>query len=160
MRQIPVIGVLVCSLLYGVTVAAQSTADRSTAQAEIDAGEKTIIGAILKNDPKTFHANVLPDSYAFGDAGPIKVGDFDKMMAQMATDCKIVKWSVSDSTYYWLNPTTVVHMFKTEVDGTCQGQRVPTVWASSVWSKKDGKWLGAFHQETVVAPAPPTPPKK
>jgi hypothetical protein len=177
MKKIASFGALACSLLCaGILLSAQSNSDQATspkrgdaptdvtraaAQQQIVANEKAVIDAIvMKNDPKTFHSHVLQDGYALGDAGPMKVADFDKTIAQMATDCKIAKWSMSDSTFYWLNPTTVVHMFKTNVDGTCQGQSLPSVWSSTVWSNKDGKWLGAFHQETVIMPPPQAAPKK
>ncbi len=73
----------------------------------------------------------------------------------MKTDCKFTKVDLGESTFYWFNDMTVVHMFKENVDGTCKGQRLPpAVWSSTVWTNKGGKWLSAFHQETEAATAP------
>jgi hypothetical protein len=137
----------------------QSAANRSATEKTIVANERAVITAITNNDPKTFHTHVVPDSYFMGDGGPARVTTFDKQMAEMKTACKITKWDIADSTFYWVNETTVVHMFKVVVDGACQGQSLPAVWASTVWSNNGGKWLGAFHQETPVAP-PQASPKK
>jgi len=35
-------------------------------------------------------------------------------------------------------------------DGTCAGQAIPTVWASSLWVNRKGKWTAFLHQETPV----------
>jgi hypothetical protein len=121
---------------------------------QIVANEKAIIDAILKNDPKTFHSYGVPDGGAgLGDHGPNKAEDFDKIMSQMKVDCTFAKVELAESTFYWFNDITVVHMFKENLDGTCQGQRLPAaVWSSTVWTNQGGKWLSAFHQETEAAP--------
>lgn len=149
--------VVACSLLQAV-VAAQSATDRAAVQKSIVAHEKAIMDAILKNDPKTFHSYVLPDSLSMGGEGVTKAADFDAMMAQMTKDCKFSKWGVEQSTFSWINDSTVVHLYKATVAGTCQGQPVPATWASTVWTNKNGKWLGAFHHESPVQ-APPAAKK-
>jgi hypothetical protein len=158
MARMIVMTVLACSILHAGQVRAQSATDRNAVQNRIVEGEKAIIDAILKNDPKTFHSHVVGDSLAAGGEGVMKVADFDKIMSQMKVDCKFTKWGLSDSTFYWLTDTSVVHIYKATIDGTCQGQPVPPTWASSVWVNKNGKWLGAFHHESPVTP--PTPAAK
>jgi hypothetical protein len=154
LRIIPVTVALCCVLQAGL-VTAQTATDRTAVQNRIVANEKAVIDAILKNDSKTFHSYVLPDSFVMSGEGVRKMADFDKMMAQMKIDCTFTKWGIGESTFYWINDSTVVHLYKTTVDGTCQGQPAPPTWASSVWANKDGKWLGAFHHESpVTAPAP------
>jgi hypothetical protein len=155
MSHILLLIVAACSILQAGAVPAQSgTTDRTAVQNQVVENEKAIIDAILKNDPKTFHGYVLPDSYAIGGDGVIKAADFDKMMNEMKPDCKAAKWDLAESMFYWVNDSTVVHIFKTTIEGTCQGQAIPANWSSTVWTIKGGKWLAAFHHESEVkAPA-------
>jgi hypothetical protein len=145
--------VAACSILQARPVPAQGgTTDRTAVQNQVVENEKAIIDAILNNDPKTFHSYVLPDSYALGGDGAIKAADFDKIMNEMKADCRAAKWELAESTFYWVNDSTVVHIFRTTAEGTCQGQPIPANWSSTVWTNKDGKWLAAFHHESVVKP--------
>jgi hypothetical protein len=155
MSRIIVFAVSACLTLHASVVGAQSATDRSAAQKQIAGSEKAIMDAILKNDAKTFHSSVLPDSVAVGGDGVMKASDFDKMMNQMKVDCKFTKWGLQESTFYWLTDTAVVHIYKATADGTCQGQPVPDTWASTVWTNKGGKWQAAFHHESPVTPTAP-----
>jgi hypothetical protein len=145
--------VAVCLLLQ-VAVTAQGGTDRAAVQKQILANEKAIVDAVLKNDPKTFHSYILADSFAMASQGIIAVADFDPVMKQQATDCKITKFDFLESKFYWINDTTVVHMFKETFEGTCKGEPVNPNWASSVWTNKGGKWVGAFHHESEIVPPP------
>jgi hypothetical protein len=158
MSRIIVNTVLTCSLVQAGVVIAQTT-DRPAVEKQIVQNEKAVIDAIIKNDPKTFHSYVLSDSYAMGGEGVMKVADFDKMMEQMKTACKITKWDLGESRFYWVNDGTAVHIYKATTKGTCNEKPIPPTWASSVWTNKGGKWLGAFHHESEAV-TPPAAPKK
>jgi hypothetical protein len=145
---------VVCSLLQVGALSAQSATDRPAVEKQIVANEKAIVDAVLKNDPKTFHSYILADSFAVASQGVIAVADFDPVMKQQATDCKVTKFEFAESRFYWVNDTTVVHMFKETFEGTCKGEPINPNWASSVWTKKNGKWLGAFHHESEIMPPP------
>ena len=66
--------------------------DRPAVEKQIVANEKAIVDAVLKNDPKTFHSYILADSFAMASQGVIAVADFDPVMKQQATDCKVTKF--------------------------------------------------------------------
>ena len=151
--NVAVVG-LACLILQTGAVAAQSGPDREAVQKQIVTNERTIIESIFKNDAKTFHSHVVGDSLIASGEGVVKVAEFDPMMKQTATDCKLRKVQISDSTFYWFNDTTLVHVYKTTLDAACKGESIPPSWSSSVWVNKGGKWQGAFHQESEVAPSP------
>jgi hypothetical protein len=155
MSRIIVATVVACSMLHAGLVTAQSATDRTAAQTQIVANEEAIIDAILKNEPKTFHTYVLPDSFAVGGEGVNKAADFDQMMNAMMADCKFTKGGLAESMFYWVTDSTVVHIYKATTEGTCQGQPIPATWSSTVWTNKGGKWLAAFHQESIVTPPAP-----
>jgi hypothetical protein len=133
-------------------VGEQGVSKHAAIEKMIVANERAVITAITNADPKTFHSHVVPDGYLLGEGGPMKVEALDQEMVQMKADCKIAKWDMEESTFYWLNEGTVIHMFRTVVDGRCQRDPLPPVWASTVWSRSGRNWLAAFHQETPVAP--------
>jgi hypothetical protein len=155
MSHIFLLIVVACSFLQAGPVFAQSGTDRPAVEKQIVANEKAIIDAILKNDPKTFHSYVLPDSYVMGGDGVIEATGLVKLMEEMTADCKLAKWTLADSMVYWVNDSTVVHLFKTTTEGTCQAQPIPAAWQSTVWTNKGGKWLAAFHHQSDVKPPAP-----
>jgi hypothetical protein len=155
MSHIFLLIVVACSFLQAGPVFAQSGTDRPAVEKQIVANEKAIIDAILKNDPKTFHSYVLPDSYVMGGDGVIEATGLVKLMEEMTADCKLAKWTLADSMVYWVNDSTVVHLFKTTTEGTCQAQPNPAAWQSTVWTNRGGRWVAAFHHQSDVKPAAP-----
>ena len=159
MSRIVVNTVVAFSILHAGLVAAQGATDRPAVEKQIVSNEKAIMDAIVKNDLKTFHSHVVPDSFALGEDGLMKVADYDKIISEMNADCKFSKAGINDSSFYWVNDATVVHIYKAAVEATCKGgDSIPPSWSSTVWTNKGGKWLGAFHHESRVAP--PATPKK
>jgi hypothetical protein len=93
--------------------------------------------------------------------GRASVTDFFKDFDAITKGIKISSWDLSDSMIYWVDANTAVHSYKSTVKGTVEGQPMPeTTWNSTVWTKKTGKWMAAFHQETVPMPGTAPAPKK
>jgi hypothetical protein len=135
---------------------AQTPASRTAIQNQIITGEKAIMDAIGKNDPKGFHAYVA-DGLVVTPYGVARTADFDQMIGQ----CKYTRWGLSGSQFTWINDTTVVHVYKWAGKGMCGGQPVPeSRWSSTVWTKAGGKWVAAFHHEATAVEAPAPPAKK
>jgi hypothetical protein len=61
-----------------------------------------------------------------------------------------------------LNQDVAILTFSATQDATCGGAAEPSpVWASTVFVKRGGKWLAAFHQETPAQrPAQPQAAEK
>jgi hypothetical protein len=150
--------VLAGCVVHSGTVEAQGRPDQAAIQKHIEASERAIIEAIFRNDQKTFLGLVVSDSVIASGEGVVKVSEFVPLMKETAAQCKFNKVETSDHTFYWFNDTTLVHIYKTKMDATCDGKPIPMSLSSSVWVNKDGKWQGAFHQETEVSP-PPAPKK-
>src|SRR5262245_51702852 len=136
------LAVALCVVHSGSTQA-QSRPDRAAVQKQIEANERAIIEAIFKNDAKTFNSLTVPDSVMAAEEGVMKVSECGPMMKQTATSCKFNKVGTSDHTFYWFNDTTLVHIYKATIDGSCEGQPVSPRWSSTVWVNRDGKWQGA-----------------
>jgi hypothetical protein len=149
----------ILALLVMTTVAALAQApaasNHAAAEKQIIANERAINEAIAKGDMKTFHANLAPDAVAIDPGGISKANapEFDKMLQGL----KMQSWNIDGSQFYWVNDSTVVHMYRWTGKGTYQGQPVPSpTWSSTLWSNKGGKWLAVFHQETTAMAPPPT----
>src|SRR5262245_57153046 len=119
---------LVCLLGNGFIAEAQAP-NRAAVEKQIVASERAINEAIAKGDMKTFHANIAPDAVGVdsGGVGKVNTPEFDKMLLAM----KIQTWNLDSSQFYWVNDSTVIHMYKWTGKGTYQGQAVPSpTWAS------------------------------
>jgi hypothetical protein len=62
--------------------------------------------------------------------------------------CEIKSFTLSDWKLSMVDADAAVLTYKGVADGTCGGKPVPTVWASSLWINRRGKWQAFSHQET------------
>jgi hypothetical protein len=146
-------------LLAGAIVlvgAGYARAQDLQAEKTLVANERAINDAVEKGNVAAFTQYVAADGWSVdGTAGRMSVADFLKGFDQMTKGLKITSWDMTDSMVQWVDATTAVHSYKWTVKGTYQGQAMPSpVWVSTVWTKKNGKWMAMFHQESVVAPQP------
>ena len=153
-------------VLIAVTLAAgwSSAAWAQDAQAEktIIAAERAVNDAFAKGSAAAFKEHVLVEGWAI-DAmmGRAPVADLVKDFAAITKEMKVSSWDLSDSKIQWVDANTAVHSYKWTGKGTYQGQPMPEMnWCSTVWTKKSGKWMAAFHQETVPMPGAAPAPKK
>src|SRR5262249_39236890 len=156
MNQKLFVPVLVFALTTLTAAAALAQApNRAAVEKQIVANERAVNDAFAKGDMKVFKDNLAPDAVSLDGGGISKVitADFEKMMKS----AKIQTWNIDGSQFYWVNDTTVLHMYRWTGKGTFEGQPIPSpTWASSLWTNKGGKWLAVFHQETTaMAPPPP-----
>jgi hypothetical protein len=148
---------LMTILLAGAIVvmgAAYARAQDPQAEKSIIANERAVNDAVAKANLAGFTQHVTADGWAVdGMSGRMAVADFIKGFDTMAKDMKISSWDITDSKVLWVDANTAVHSYKWTGQGTYQGQPVPSpVWASSVWTKKNGKWMAVFHQESASVP--------
>lgn len=120
------------------------------------ANENKVSEAVAKHDVKTFTDLVDVDGLAADQNGFMKVADFVKSMDQL----KVTSWHIMDTQVSWVDDKTAIVRYTWMGAGTYMGQPFPsTVYASTVWTERNGKWVAMFHQETPLAP-PPAPAKK
>jgi hypothetical protein len=143
------------ALLAGGT--SYAWAQDAQAEKTIIANERAINTAFAKGSLAGFKEHVAADGSSVDSmTGVMTMAVFMKDFEGMAKDMKIASWDISDSKFQWVDANTTVHIYKWTGKGTYQGQPIPSpAWASTVWSKKNGKWTAVFHQETLIPPAPP-----
>jgi uncharacterized protein DUF4440 len=147
-------GVLVAAVLLAAG-AGEVRAQDAQAEKTIVANERIANDAIAKGNLAAFKGVVSADGWTIDPAvGRAPVADLVNDFAGITKEIKMTSWDISDSKFQWPSATTAVHTYKWTGKGTDHGQPIPSpTWASTVWVKKDGKWMAAFHQETTAPPA-------
>ncbi len=114
----------------------------------IIATEKKLWEAWKNKDVKPFKANLTAESVMIGDTGI--AGKTEAIEGLTKTPCEVKSYELSDFKVTFLNSGAALVTYKGMAEGTCAGTAIPTVWASSVYVNRGGRWLAAAHQETPV----------
>ena len=119
---------------------------RSQSQKMIIATEKKLWEAWKNRNIKLFKATLTSDSVMIGDSG---VANKTEAIKALEVPCEVKSYELSDIKVTFLNSSAALLTYKSTQDATCGGQQVPaTVWSSSAYVLRGGKWLAASHQET------------
>lgn len=119
---------------------------RAQSQRVIIATEKKLWEAWKNKDLKPFKATLSADSIQIGDSG---VANKTEALKALEVPCEVKSYELSDLKVLFLNSSAALLTYKSTQDAVCGGQQVPaTVWSSSAYVLRGGKWLAASHQET------------
>ena len=119
---------------------------RTQSQRIIIATEKKLWEAWKNQDLKLFKSTLSSDSVMIGDRG---VANKTEALKALAEPCEVKTYELSDLKVLFLNSSAALLTYKSTQDAICGGQQVPaTVWSSSAYVLRGGKWLAASHQET------------
>jgi len=154
--------VIVLTLVFASFVHAQTSAaspspspapkpamSRAQSQRMIIATEKKLWEAWKNKDMKPFRANLSADAVMIGDSGVADKKTSLSAMENMA--CEVKSYELMDLKVTFLNSSTAILTYKSTQDATCGGEAVPaTVWSSSVYVMRGGRWYAASHQETIA----------
>lgn len=112
----------------------------------LSTAEKKLWDAFKNKDPKPFKSGLAADAFAISENGIEKKEDTVKMIP--TAPCEIKSYELSDWKLTMINSSTALVTYKGKTDGTCAGTAIPTVWCSTIYVNRGGKWLAVFHQET------------
>jgi hypothetical protein len=115
--------------------------------------EKSAHEAWKSKDAK-FWETFLSDKFVgYGSSGKLDKASATKEYT--GADCEIRSYALSDEQMKLLGHRAALITYKTTVDGTCGGEKVPAnSWAASVYVRDGDQWKGVFHAESpVVDPA-------
>ena len=120
---------------------------RAQSQRMIIATERKLWEAWKNKDMKVFKANLTADAIMVGNSG---VADKKTALTAMEGEaCEVTTYELSDIKVAFLNSSTAILTYKSTQDATCGGEKVPpTVWSSSLYLMRGGRWYAASHQET------------
>jgi hypothetical protein len=119
-------------------------------QKNLAAAETKLWEAWKNKDVKPFKSALSADFVMIEDSG---VSGKDAAIKEIASmPCEVKSYTLSDWKLTMINSGTALLTYKGTVSGTCGGTPIPTVWASSIWVNRGGKWMASSHQETPVKP--------
>jgi hypothetical protein len=149
------VGILIAAAAMASAATAYVSAQDAQTEETLIANERAVQDAVAKGNVEVFKQHVAADAWSISMAGRMPVADFVKDFAKMTKEMNITSWDITDTKTIWTDPNTAVLTYQWTGVGTYQGQPVPSpVWCSTVWSKKGGKWMAVFHQESAAMPMP------
>ena len=118
--------------------------------------EKGAWEAWKKKDGNYFETFLTDDTVQVNAAGVARKAQIVKGIG--SSDCEVRGYTTDGFDLVMLNPDTALLTFSATQDATCGGAAEPSpVWASTVFVRRGGKWLAAFHQETPAQRPAPQP---
>lgn len=112
---------------------------------KLTASEKALWEAFKNKKAEVFKRTLTSDGFQIDAMGVTAKADIAAGMAA----CEIKDYSLSDFKLTTVNASAALLTYKGTQHGSCAGQAVPeTVYASTVWVNRGGKWQALFHQES------------
>lgn len=144
-------GIVVCLSFLGLS-ALQAQDD---VKSELTSIEKGLWSAWKNGDPAPFETHLAEDTVGVGVQG-VSTGKQKAIQAVTASPCQVGDFSLSDWQIHKLSGDVVLLTYSAKQDATCGGVKVPSdVVASSIYVRRGGKWLAAFHQESPLMQGAP-----
>ena len=147
MRRIALIALAFALLLSGVQLYSQTNvAIEKGLQSKEQAGWQ----AWKDHDAKSVEGMTPENAVNIAD-GTVAKGKQQILKSMVDPGCMVNSFSLSDFSYLWLDKDTAVMTYTATQDATCSGKKqAGKVIATSVWQKRNGKWMSPFHQETTA----------
>jgi hypothetical protein len=111
--------------------------------------EKSAYEAWKSKDAK-FWDTFLSDKFVgYGSSGKLDKASATKEYT--GVDCDIKSYALSDERMKPLGDSAALITYKTTIDGTCGGQKLPiNSMAAGVYVRDGDRWKGAFHAEAPI----------
>ena len=145
MRRIPLTAIGFALLLSGVQLYSQTNANVEKA---LEAKEQAGWQGWKDHTSKPVEAMTPEEVINIAD-GTVARGKQQVLHEIASSGCDVNSLSLSHFSYMWLDKDTALMTYTAKQDATCSGKKqAKKVIATSLWQKKNGKWVSPFHQET------------
>ena len=136
-------------LFVGVTNAQQTSAAKptgaETTEATLIANERALQDAVARADKASFQSLVLPEGVWTTKRGFVALN----LLVNGLDSFNITEWDIVNPHVTWLDTDSAVLLYVWRGAGTLDNQPLAsTSLASTVWTRRNGKWLAVHHQET------------
>jgi hypothetical protein len=144
-----IIGILAAILLaLAVTEAQDKTAAKpnDTTEKVLIANERALHEAVAKADKSSFLSLVLvPEGIWTTKEGFIPM----ELLVNGLEQFELTKWDIVNPRVTWIDEASAIVVYVWTGTGTLHNQPLasPTL-ASTVWTRRNGKWLAVHHQQT------------
>ncbi len=141
-----VIAIAASSIAFGQTKMSKD----SKVEAQVIEYEKQSWEA-LKNNNRSFFESIITDDAVIVDGEGV-VGKTQYINNVFAPGCKLKSYSTDDFKVVMFDKKTAMVTYKANQDFACNGKQAPaTIWISSLYVNRGGKWLNSFFQFTPIA---------
>jgi ketosteroid isomerase-like protein len=114
-------------------------------QQQIVAKEREELDALKSGDHKAF-ANLIADEAIFLD--PRGHGSKGEVV-EHTSDFRLIEYTIEDIKFVAVGPDSGVVAYKLTQKGNAHGREFTSIaYASALWTKRGGKWVCLFSQET------------
>lgn len=139
-------------LTFVATFALGQTKPNDSVEAQIVALEKSAFEAWKNKDRKFFEEHMSEDGQ-YLDLNGVG-GKAQYVKAIIDNDCKVTSYSLDNTKVTMLSNDVALLNYRYAHDVVCGGNpEASPLWATTVYVKRGGKWLIAFHQEIAAAQA-------
>jgi uncharacterized protein (TIGR02246 family) len=134
------------------TFALGQTKRDDSVEAQIVALEKSAFEAWMNKDRKFFEDHMSEDGQ-YLDLNGVG-GKAQYVKAIIDNDCKVSRYSLDNTKVTMLSNDVALLTYRYAHDVVCGGNpEASPLWASTVYVRRGGKWLIAFHQEIPAVQA-------
>jgi hypothetical protein len=106
-----------------------------------------------KNKDRKFFEDHMSDAGQYLDADGVG-GKAQYVKAIIDNNCTVSRYSLDNTKVTMLSNDVALLTYRYAHDAVCGGHpEASPLWASTVYVKRGGKWLIAFHQEIAAAQA-------
>lgn len=127
---------------------AASTAAAPTKDA-LMALERSAYDAWKNKDAKFWDPFLTANFVGFNNG--VKLDKAAAIKQYSGSDCDVKSVNFSDDQMTPLGPDAVLMTYKTTIEATCGGQKLPAnSWAAGVYVREGGQWKGAFHTDAPI----------
>jgi hypothetical protein len=128
-----------------------ATGDPAT-EATLQKMEMELAKADTAHDTAPFEKYLDDNIVALGP-GWHSNGKAETLAGIKSSPCTSSDATLSGFSYRWLSADMVLMSYMENYTSTCQGKARPTAERdSSLWQKKNGRWVAVFHQATTEEP--------
>ena len=134
-------------VLLAATYAQERTGAKpsDTSDEALVANERALQNAIAKADKAAFQSLALAEGVWATKIGFIPM----KLLADGLDDFQLTKWDMVNPHVTRLDENSAIVLYTWTGTGTFHNQPVAsTILASTVWTRRGGKWLAVHHQQT------------
>ena len=118
---------------------------RDTSDKALIAYEQALHTAVAKADQAAFQSLVRADGVWTTGHGFIPLN----LLVNGLDGFKLTRWDIVNPHVTWIDDNSAVVLYVWTGAGTFNEQPLPaTMLASTVWARRDGKWLAVHHQRT------------
>lgn len=128
--------------------AMSATKGKSSAEEAIISMEKRAWEAVKNHDSKTFSDLFAAEGWMADSTGFISRSAF----LQTLNDLIITEYTLTDFKVMMIDKDAALVTYKADAKGTFKGQAFSpnATYVSTIWSKRGGKWVAVYHQETLA----------